>query len=190
MFQDELSSSWHLLIQSYTSPVSERSPVKRDGTYQSSLKHRCNPTKSKQNSKISEHLKVEEKKSWKLFEPILTGFLLVVDPHLSIQANILNSCGYILMLLNQYKSTPIPTKEMSSSAQSSAIVSRFFTIWDFGSVRFYPISSLLDVLIYLRYHCWAKPARTSLSLFVLKKRTAMWSNLLTRPPRTTSVTFH
>ena len=126
---------------------------------------------------------------------------------ISIHANILYSFWYILMLLNQYKSTSILTKEMSSSAQSSAIVSRFFTIWDFkseifyprfsisesiqsfGSVRFYLISSLLDIMIYLRYSCWAKPARTSLSLFVLKKRTAMWSNLLTRPPRTTSVTF-
>ena len=145
------------------------------------------------NFRLSQHLEVEEKKSWKLLEPILAGLLFVVDPHLlkyiNTCTNISNSCGYILMLLNLYKSTLIPTKEMSSSAQSSAIASRFFTIWDFGCVRFYPISSLLDVFIYLRYHCWAKPARTSLSLFVLKKRTAMWSNLLTRPPRTTSVTF-
>ena len=36
---------------------------------------------------------------------------------------------------------------------------------------------------------WEKGVPTSLSLLVLKKRTAMWSNLLTSPPRTTSVTF-
>ena len=34
------------------------------------------------NSRLSEHLEVEEKKSWKLLEPVLAGLLLVVDPHL------------------------------------------------------------------------------------------------------------
>ena len=66
--------------------------------------------------------------------------------NISIHANILYSFWYILMLLNQYKSTSILTKEMSSSAQSSAIVSRFFTIWDFKSVRFYSSSSFSEVL--------------------------------------------
>ena len=51
--------------------------------------------------------------------------------NISTRADIYYSCGYMLMLIDQYKSTLILTKEMSSSAQSSAIVSRFFTIWDF-----------------------------------------------------------